>query len=106
MISALLRELDIKEATASSTTTGQGPDLAIDSNLLTFFKSDDGAKDKVPFLKVTLSEAAVVKEVKVVNKYKTITNYCKTQKNSCVLPMNRTEVYLHDDTGEWENIRH
>ena len=76
--------------------------LAIDQDLKTFYKSDEGVKDGYPFLKVYLTRPAVVLAVKVVNKYETLTKFCQNEDNHCALPINRTEVLLHEnDKGEY-----
>ena len=98
LISGLLRQLEITDFKASSETQGDEARFAFDSDLTTVFKSLEGATDPVPYLKASF-ERAVVQAVQVVNKYRTITSYCKKAAIDCRLSLNGTEVYLHD---EWE----
>ena len=101
-MSGLLEELEVENAIASSLTKNYGPMLAIDKDLKTFYKSKQGVEDGYPSLKVHLRRPAVVLAVKVVNKYKTLTNFCQNEENHCALPINRTEVLLHEnDEGEY-----
>ena len=95
----LLEELEIDNAIASSQTSGNGPMLAIDQDLKTFYKSKQGTEDGYPSLKVYLKRPAVVLAVKVVNKYETLTKFCQNEENHCALPINRTEVLLHENDG-------
>ncbi|KAL5257810.1 hypothetical protein ACHWQZ_G012670 [Mnemiopsis leidyi] len=103
MVPGQLEELEIDRATASSFTNGNEPRLAIDKDITTFFKSKEGPVDLDPYLRLYLRRPAEVASVKVVNKYQTITKYCKTEDTGCTVSLNRTEIRLYESDEDGSN---